>query len=363
MYQGKSLQDLAAELQRQSDSKRDFIVDSRNVTFSTQGLVEGKPTPSYLGFKTGASEEAFPLNDLAHQQLAERLHIPRPYYDRMRVDNPRLLDANVNAWFQQEPAGMMVRTLDGRGRAVLSNKYRPLDNMDVAERVLPIIGAMNRETGARVMSCELTERRMYIKVVHERVRMEVAVGDVVQSGIVISNSEVGSGAVKVEPLVFRLVCLNGMISADYSQKKYHVGRGFGLDADEATEVYRADTLTAINRTFLMKVEDTVRAVASQSRFEVIVKRMQEAKAKVINADPIKTVEVLQKREGLTEHEHHSVLTHLLSGGDLTQYGLMNAITRASQDVDNYDRATELERLGGKLLALPASEWNTLANVA
>ena len=33
----------------------------------------------------------------------------------------------------------MVRTLDGQVRAVLSDRYRRLDNYDLAENVLPIL--------------------------------------------------------------------------------------------------------------------------------------------------------------------------------------------------------------------------------
>ena len=35
--------------------------------------------------------------------------------------------------------------------------------------------------------------------------------------------------------------------------------------------------------------------------------------------------------------------------DFSQFGLVNAVTRASQDVDNYNRATELERIGEQFL--------------
>ena len=40
-------------------------------------------------------------------------------------------------------------------------------------------------------SCQLTDSRMYIKVVNTRLEAEVVPGDIVQSGIIISNSEVG----------------------------------------------------------------------------------------------------------------------------------------------------------------------------
>lgn len=51
--------------------------------------------------------------------------------------------------------------------------------------------------GIRIVSTELTDSRMYIKAINERLELEVKRGDVVQAGIAISNSEVGLGALKV----------------------------------------------------------------------------------------------------------------------------------------------------------------------
>jgi len=48
---------------------------------------------------------------------------------------------------------------------------------------------------------------------------------------------------------------------------------------------------------------------------------------------------------------------------LSGYGLVNAVTGYSQEVDDYDRATEFEELGGKLLELSSSEWKHLAEAA
>jgi hypothetical protein len=36
------------------------------------------------------------------------------------------------------------------------------------------------------------------------------------------------------------------------------------------------------------------------------------------------------------------------------------VTRQAEDVDSYDRATELEELGGKILAYSDREWRTIA---
>ena len=106
------------------------------------------------------------------------LKIPAPYYDRMRNDFPDLLTSNVNGWLAKEPENRrMLRTLDGTTRAFLSDRYRRIDNYEVAQTVLPIIGSMD---GASVESCELTESKMYIKVVNQRITAEIAKGDVVQ---------------------------------------------------------------------------------------------------------------------------------------------------------------------------------------
>ena len=69
-------------------------------------------------------------------------------------------------------------------RAFLSDRYRRIDNYEIAEAVLPIIADIK---DARIESCEVTDERMYIKVVNPRLETEVVPGDVVQSGIIITN--------------------------------------------------------------------------------------------------------------------------------------------------------------------------------
>jgi len=42
---------------------------------------------------------------------------------------------------------------------------------------------------------------MYLKVVTPRLEFEVAPGDIVHAGIVVTNSEVGCGTLSVQPLL------------------------------------------------------------------------------------------------------------------------------------------------------------------
>jgi len=348
MKSGLSLVDMARELERQANSKRDFVTDTRSLAMAddAQRMAVGPALD-------------FGINNNAHAQIGERLAIPAKFYNRLRTEHPALLAHNVNTLFREEPEQRMVRTLDGNVRALLSNRYRPLDNFDLANAVLPV---MMDHPDIRIESSQVTETRFYLKAVFPRIAGEVKRGDVVQSGIVISNSEVGSGALTVSPLIFRLVCLNGMIAADHGTRKSHVGKRVEA-AEDAFEMFSDATRAADDRAFFMKVSDIVRGTLKQDVFERIVAGMRDATEQKIAGNVQEVVEVTAKRFALNESTANGVLRHLIEGGDLSRYGLMNAVTRQSQDEADYDEATRLERVGGQIIELAPSEWNVIAKAA
>lgn len=348
MKEGKTLQEMAIELDRQEKAKRDLVVET-----GALALVE---EPDGLRLEV-ASNDLFGVNDIAHRQIGQHLKIPATYYDRMRFENPELLATNVNTWFAQEPkTRRMLRTMDGTARAFLSDRYRRLDNYAVASTVLPILSGMD---GATVESCELTDSRMYIKVVNQRITAEISKGDIVQAGISISNSEVGLGSVCVRPLIYRLVCSNGMIAVDSSVRKYHVGR-VNETIDGAYDIFRDETIEADDQAFLMKIEDVVNAAVDQAVFSRIVDRLREStQAKLEPAAVPAVVELTGKEFGLNQPEREGILGHLIAGGDLSLYGLGNAVTRHAQEVASYDRSTEMEVIGYKIATMPSALFNRI----
>lgn len=341
MKQGRTIVQLAQELERQRFARRDYLSDTRNLGITTARGV------SKLTLSMGTDTETFVLHELAHKQIADRLQIPQRYYNKMRVEYPDLLDNNINSWFSKTPERRMIRTLDGNVRAFLSDRYRRLDNLELADAVLPIIQEMK---SAEVVSSQITDTHMYIKVINKKLKAEVAVGDVVQAGIVISNSEVGLGSLKVEPLLYRLVCKNGLIVKDYAQKRYHVGKQIDSD-DSAYEIFSDETLAQDDKAFFMKVQDTVRTAIDEVKFNLSVEKLRAAMSESTGPDPVKTVEVLADQYILNQNERGSILRHFIIGADNSKYGLINAVTRASQDIKDYTRATELERLGGELMTM------------
>ena len=352
MKQGKTITQLAMEIERQQAAKQDFIADTR--------LVRMAPTELGNGVRVEIDEVgSFGIRETAHRQIGAKTGIPAKYYDRMLTENPSLLATNVNAWFAAEPERRMIRTLDGHARALLTDRYQRIDNEHIAEVVLPILA---ETPGIRIASAEITERRLYIKAVNEQVHDEVKVGDVVEAGVMITNSEIGHGAVSISPLVHRLVCLNGMVAPDQKYRRNHVG----ARADAADPVYAMlsdEALRADDKAILLKVRDVVRAALDRAMFGQTVERMRASTEGERLKDPVAGIERLATKMGILEGEKPSVLRHLIEGGDLSRWGMLNAVTRAAHDVDSYDRSTELEEIGGRILDLKVSEWRELAAAA
>lgn len=353
MKQGKTLVELATEIERQAQQKQDFVVRTKALRLRSE-----RANASRLAFIDERRYSEYTVSDLAHKQVGQHLGIPAVYYTRLRAEFPELLDRNVNTLLGASPdtERRMIRTIDGTARAFLSDRYRRLDNYDLLEAVLP---TLMQTPGLELASCEVTEQKLYLKVTTSRIQAEVKRGDVVQAGLLISNSEVGLGAVSVQPYSVRLVCLNGAVHSDFGTRRNHVGRLVTDTGDDAYKLFAEETLMADDRAFYLKVRDIVRGALSETVFHRIVSQMREAASAKLDGDPVQTVEVLSRKHGLNNDEQKGILRHLIEGGELSLWGMSNAVTRQSQNVESYDRATELEAIGGNIITLAKSEYREL----
>jgi hypothetical protein len=125
----------------------------------------------------------------------------------------------------------------------------------------------------------------------------------------------------------------------------------------------AEKAGADDRAFFLKVRDVVQAAVSEATFLQTARKLQRTLGIRLTGDPVKAVEVLAQRYTLNDDERTGVLRHLIEDGELSGFGLVNAVTHYSQKVESYDRATEFEALGGRLLELTAPEWKGLAEAA
>jgi hypothetical protein len=360
MKAGKTLTELAAEIERRANAKQDLVASTKNLTLTD-------------GLKLDIGDHSFGVNGIAHSQIAVHTEIPKQYYDRMLKEVPALLANNVNEWFRKYPAPRMVRTLDGNARAFLSDKFNPdMENEDLAEAVLPVL----LDLGLDIMSSEITERRLYIKAVDKKVSRKLAktgarFGDgghtivrVTSPAITISNSEVGMGRLAIEGGVYDSWCSNLASFAERSLRRTHVGGRQSIAEGELYALLSDKSKRLNNAALWSTVRDVVRGAFERAKFDALVDKIEGTQQDKIEADDVvKFVSLSTKKLGLTDGEGKGVLKHLIEGGDLNRFGLYNAVTRLSQDVEDYDRATELERIGAQVIELPKDGWKRLAEAA
>ena len=345
-----TLTQLAQKIETLESQKKDYLVDTRLMEFSSDDNGTG-----ILSFENGD----YKINDITEQQICNYTGVPKKYYDRLRADAPNLLDTNVNHWLQHMPAKRMVRTLQNGtdvARAFLSDRYRRIDNNQIMNSVMPELALIPE---VKIVSSALTDKNMFVKALLPRIQADVKVGDPVQAGITIRNSEVGHGAVSVGMFIYRLVCDNGMVVPDSSSRTNHVGANVTNIAN-SLEIYSDEAMLADDKAIMLKVRDLVRHAADELKFKTVVDRMRDAAVSSLMKDPISAVQELGKQYDVTENEQKGIMQHLVAGGDLSAWGLVNAVTRFSQDVESYDRAHEFEVIGGKVLDLKPNQWREIA---
>jgi len=354
MKKGLSLTELAAEIDRRAAAKKDMIVPAKHMEMATDG--------KHLVI---ANRESFGVNKIAHEQLATAVEIPKKYYDRMLKDAPELLARNVNEWLHRQDDKRMVRTLFGDVRALLSDRYRPLENEDLAQATLPVL----LELGLDVMSSQITDSRLYIKAVDPKVTRELqakggAFGDgqhnivrVLAPAITISNSEVGQGAMSVLGGVYDGFCSNLATFGERSTRKYHVGARHEI-GEETYALLSEETRRKTDVATWAQVADVVRGAFNRAHFDSLCDKIAETQNDKIT-DPVEVVRLTSSRFSLTETVGKAILQHLVEGADLSRFGLYNAVTRAAQDVDDYDDATAMERIGAQIIELPRNQWQEI----
>ena len=163
MSAGRSLSDVIIELQKQGEAKADYIAPARGMRMLNDG------NTFEINHLRNKDTIEFNSSKVLHRQIGSALNIPAKYYDLMQKEKPELLANNINSWFMDKQGSYMVRSFQypdvSVGRALLSTQYRRIDNLMIAETVLPMFAGSDKY---EVVSCEVTEQRLYFKIVNHR---------------------------------------------------------------------------------------------------------------------------------------------------------------------------------------------------
>lgn len=368
-----TLQNLLLKVQDQATRAQDFLAPTNQLQLMTGDRGNGTNVSQVVIEQSGGMPtQILSANEVAFDQIAQRANIDVRTARRLQQDYAGEFDALINAIWQKEPAVRMLRTfntgVDGFGiaRAFVSDKFKTFDNVHLLQSALPQL--MESDAQWKVVNGEVTDKRLYLRLKSETQTGEgAAVGDVMANGIGLSNSETGCGSVNVYQMFWTLACLNGMQTEKRTRKSHITGaRGdadtWGLLTDEAKD--------ADNHALALQLRDVTASYASRESFDEILEKMKAAHADTISGSVNAAVESLGKVLTLSKKDTASVLDGLLAtvgqsgfaGQPVTRATMVNAVTAVAHNADA-DSVDDWQRLGGRVLDLPRSDWQRVATAA
>jgi hypothetical protein len=405
MLRNADLPDLVALLKSQRARSVDLVAGADKISVTDGALVVAGAGVDLHDDGVVTRDGVYRPTRSFDAQLAKALGIDLRYLRNCREQRPDIYDANVNMWLHgsergrhgdQEHAGMDRKWLlrlvrgddptadpgfDGVARAWLSDRFRRIDNFDVALAVVQGLSeARNGGAAPEVVSCELTEKRMYLRVADPSVRAlapellkgyrtpfadggPVRVGNggwtlpqaraaaaregqgyapgdepVLFAGFTVTNSDLGHGRYSFAPSIIVQICANGLTMNADVLAKHHLGGELAEGMLEWSSATHKANLELIKR-------QTVDAVAQfLSRDYVVAKRDElEKVAGVRVARPDETVKFVAQTLGFTDTAADDILAHFLLGGQRTSGGIGQAVSSVAQTVDDGDVQAEMER--------------------
>ncbi len=269
------------------------------------------------------------LRGSAFGHLAARLAAPAEFIRRL----PAPLQLATLNWLLHEKDDSGATTLRLRGddvAAIVSGRYAPLDAselMDTLRAGLVRFGVL-KDVRVKAWSSGLVDN---LRVIFPGESVAVEVGDVSAAGIDITGSSFAKSAIHVAPVVWRLVCKNGLRAAERRgpMSFRHVGDRQRLrdavgEAIPSALVHARGTLAQWKRSVSFMVEDVQRQV-----------------------DELRELTVPERKAFETELQAEArALTVPVS---MRLYDMVNALT-ASAKAAVPARRLELESVAGHLLS-------------
>lgn len=364
-----SLRDLYVLLERQQAHKVDLVVPARKMRFSGGQLVVDGVEVELEDSGVTDVNGVYDPTDVFDEGVADKLKIPLPYVRRMRKERTDLYDVNANGWLAADDRSFMLRLFvskddsPGVARAMLSDKYRIIDNLDVLTAILR--GIKQVDAQVEVKRCDLSERNMLVKIWAPSVRAHAGSlfrgytspysgksGDelpFVFAGFVARNSETGNGRNTLTAEVTAEVCTNGMTQTQDMIGDVHLGGTM----DEGIVRWSSETMRKHLDLITSKAQDAAATFLDTAYLEKVIERMQD-KADHRLADPRTAIEKVSKQLGFDQETTAGVFDHFIRGGLVTSGAVMHAVTSYSQTIEDPDKALKVNSQGVRAMELAAT---------
>jgi hypothetical protein len=242
-------------------------------------------------------------------------------------------------------------------RAFLSDRYKVINNADffyaIAEKL--------QESKAELWHARLSEDKFFGYAVAPGIAGQITTdrtfdpgdgwqsrwygekGDAVNAAVAFGNSETGEGGIFLKQAVLRRICVNYCVWHDIVAQT-HIGK-----RNDADVLLSQETLDKQNEVFFLKIRDLVAGSFDAERFQDLVDSMNEATRERV-PDPDKAAEALVLVYNISEERARNIRNLLVRSGDLSRYGLAQAVTEEAHKTSlPAEAGFDLEKLGGDLL--------------
>ena len=358
------LSDLIPLLQQQHRQKVDVVVPLSQLRLNGGALEVAGLEPVITDDGVTEISGLYRPTVKVDSDLAGLFNIPLRYVRRMRDEHVELLDSNVNAWAARGSGKVLLRLFYGSdernpestgiARAVLSDRYGFRDNLDTILAALDGMRAAGLAAD-NISSVSLSDDKLYMFVEAPEVSVlapKLLEGyrspfnndgpnqPIVHAGFVIQNSETGQGACSVTPRLVVRICSNGLTMNKDAMRKVHLGGRMA----EGQVAWKQDTMRAVDEAIRLQMRDAVTTFLTEDYVAGAVASLEKDSDTAVS-DPSKTMEVVAKELSFTKDEASLIFSHFIKGGQITAGGYMQAVTSAAQEVEDIDRANEIESLG------------------
>ncbi|MAQ18785.1 MAG: hypothetical protein CMN30_28810 [Sandaracinus sp.] len=282
----------------------------------------------------------YTLRELAFSQLCQRIGAPPPYLKELPA---KLQMANMNWGMASSDASALLRLAGNEVRAVVSERYATLDDQTVLSMVADTLDRAGYGSDAMVRSVS-TGLHTVLRVTLPGEGMAVKVGDVIEHGIDIANSEVGLRSVQVTPITHRLICTNGMRAwrSEATMRMRHIG-----DPDRLAEQLR----DAIPVAFAEARGDLDRwRVAVDRLVDSALEEVESLRGLGLSRSDVRAVgqELAASLPALPSSSSAESVVEALRGATTTAFDVANAITATARSKPVAARLT-MEEAGHRYL--------------
>ena len=321
------LHSILAELQAEEKTKHDLIIHPKDFRMNNKGMLISRD-----------KSINHHVTDWALGQLASRVDAGLPIR-YLRKCPPELQAINVNHWmekFDDKHTPWLLRTSTGQEngliRGILSERYSPFDDHEIIEILTQFFGKQDADIEVNWWHRDNTG--FHLRILFNDLTTTVGTladgkPDVHKVGLHIENSEVGKKSIRITPLVWRLVCSNGMM-------------GWSVDGD----VFKQRHLYLKPHEMYGRVSEAIGSALKVG--DAAIEELIQAKETPIE-DPLEVIKKLSEKNKYSKEFMEKTQGKFLEEEGNTAFHVIQAFTRACQETKNPDFRTEIESDSTKML--------------